>query len=159
MVLWLRMTDQFQEQANELAIALEWGLADLDEVVRRADSVMAANDEFEPNLIDISLATNLAEALAALNQFLPGPHSQSGLSSLFKRILAIEPLAPDQACRLAQRVFNLASSEGASDELSRLVGHWDYIQLAIDGILGDPEEEVAKFLNGLSEYIHKVENG
>lgn len=132
--------------ARELSLALTWGLSDLSEAVERADDAISSSSMPDDRLTDISLARDVAGAVAVLNSLSEGSDYWAAASAVLKRIASLENLKPKQASGLARELFYLAMRDDAPDAFRRFASHWDNIDLAIDGVYEDAEECVKEFL-------------
>lgn len=137
--------------AGELALALKWGEANVEEAISWADSLIGDMDFPDDDLIEISLANNNADAITALNLLSAQIDKWQIVSALLQRLAKKSSLTPSEASQLARRLYDVAMRENAPKFLSAFCGHWDDIDLAIDGVYGDVEASVEAFLADIKE--------
>ena len=141
------MNDTQKIQAGELAIAISRGFADLPEVISWADNQIAATDEPEILLIDLSLVQKNSDALHILNSLSKGADIWLINSCFLKRFSSLKSLPIDESLQLAKDLYLLSAyEEGTPSHFHNFISHWDAISLAADGIYGDPEECIREFL-------------
>ena len=150
------MIGSLQEQAGELSLALEWGLVDLDSVVRWADENILEGEVVDTQLLDVSLAADPKSALTGLNYLAQGSDLWPSVASVLRRMLEIGDLSPEHASHLAKQIYFLAMHKDAPEAYSNLMHHWDYIDLAIDGVLESPEQATKEFIRDVSELVEAL---
>lgn len=150
------MIGSLQEQASELSLALEWGLVELDCVVRWADETILDGEDVDTHLLDVSLAVDTKSALVGLNYLAQGIDLWPSVASVLRRMLEIGDLSPKHTSHLAKQVYFLAMRNDAPEAYSKLMHHWDYIDLAIDGVLESPEHATKEFIRDVSELVEAL---
>lgn len=150
------MTGSLQEQARELSLALEWGLVDLNHVIRWADEKILECENIADELCDVSLATDVNTALTGLNELARGSGLWLSAARALRRILEIEDLSPRFASTIAMQVYRLGLRKDAPEAYISLMHHWDDIDLAIDGYTGNPEQATRAFVQNVSELVERL---
>ena len=151
-----KMGGSLQEQASELSLALAWGLVELDDVTRWADCIILECEEVDAKVCDVSLATNAKSALAGLNELAQDSPLWPAAARALRRMLDIEDLSPKFAATLAKQVYFLGMRKDAPEGYQNLMHHWDYLDRAIDGIVGVPEEATRAFVQDVSALVERV---
>ncbi len=149
------MIGSTHDQAGELALALEWGLIDLDEVVAWADRRILDGADVDQALFEVSLSESPKVALSGLNRLAPACSFWPSVLRVLGRITEIEELSPKQASKLAKHIFHLGMRRDAPEPFSNLMHHWDYIDLAIQGVTGSPENAVGEFVQDVAALLDK----
>ena len=139
-----------QTEALERYLSLDWGLVGLTEVKAWADARILTEQNPECHLHDISLAGNINDVFSGLEALSKGGDSSLALKSVFKRVLSIGEMTPVRASELARKILHLTIDDNVPKEVYPLVHHWDEIELALDGTLGDPASATEAFLSDLS---------
>ena len=152
------MLGLLQEKANELSLSLKWGLVDLEHVARWADDLILAGEDVAAELYDVSLATDAKSALRGLNKLAQGSTLWPSAAYALRRILEIEDLSPRFAATLAKQVYFLGMRADAPEDYQNLMRHWDYIDLAINGTFGSPEQATREFIQDLSALVQRQLN-
>ena len=144
--------------AGEFALALKWDEAELKEVVEWADSLIATMDTPDDDLIEVSLANNKADAVTALNALSVKADEWEIVLALLQRIARRSSMEPGKASQLARHLYHVAMKPDAPKFMAPFCGHWDDIDLAIDGVYGDVDSSVGAFLADLKEAAQKSLN-
>lgn len=152
------MAGSLQEEARELSLALEWGLVDVDQVTRWADQRILNSEDVAAELCDVSLAIDAKSALTGLNGLSRDIALWPSATRALQRILDIEDLSPRFAATLAKHVFFLGIRKDAPEAYSNLMHHWDYIDLAINGATGTPEQATREFVQDVSALVERLSN-
>ena len=105
----------------------------------------------DDDLTEVSLASSSAEAITALNSISAKVGEWEIISALLQRLAQKLSMQPREASQLAKRLYHVAMKKDAPDFLSAFFGHWDDIDLAIDGVYGDVDSSVEAFLADLKE--------
>lgn len=137
--------------AGELALALKWGEANLEEAIEWADGLISSMEIPDDDLTEVSLASSNAEAITALHSLSAKVQEWEIISALLQRLAQKTSMLPREASQLAKRLYHLAMEKDAPKFLSAFCGHWDEIDLAIDGVYGDVDSSVEAFLADLKE--------
>ena len=135
---------------------MEWGLIELDQVTRWADEKILEYEDIDAVLCDGSLANDEKSALSALNSLARGSSLWPSATRVLRRILDIKDLSPKFASNLARQLYFLGLRNDAPEPYINLMHHWDYIDLAIDGIHGTPEQAVKEFVRDVSTLIESL---
>ena len=137
--------------AGELALALKWGEANLEEAIEWADGLISSMEIPDDDLTEVSLASSNAEAITALHSLSAKVQEWEIISALLQRLAQKTSMLPREASQLAKRLYHLKMEKDAPKFLSAFCGHWDEIDLAIDGVYGDVDSSVEAFLADLKE--------
>ena len=137
--------------AGEFALALKWGEANLEEAIEWADGLISSMEIPDDDLTEVSLASSNAEAITALHSLSAKVQEWEIISALLQRLAQKTSMLPREASQLAKRLYHLAMEKDAPKFLSAFCGHWDEIDLAIDGVYGDVDSSVEAFLADLKE--------
>lgn len=138
-------------EAAARAIALTCGALSLEQVIDWADTEISGSGDFDAGLIDVSLAKSPAEALSALNGFGPTPDKSvvaaRAIQFFHRALVSGEGSHRD----IARALYDMAMKEfvPAPEFEGPMWSFWDDLDLAMDGIHGDPEaikEDMVKFL-------------
>ena len=127
-------------QAGDLAVALQHGYIDLQAVVEWADEQISETVEPDVRLIDLSLTSGPGEATGILRSISQDTDFWLILSHFLKRFYDVKTLKPQEALKLAKCLYELTTNEIAPKEFTALASHWDVIDLAMDGVMGDTNE-------------------
>ncbi len=147
----LQMDRETKLEAGALATALSWEYAELDEAVGWADRLIEVSTIPDDRIIRLALVKSKSEGISILHEIL-GPFDKwTVLRKFFGRFASKEKLTPEEASDLAKNIFKqLKQTEittlPAPKEFQNFWGLWDDIDLAIDGISGDPIEVSAMIL-------------
>ena len=138
-------------EAAARAIALTCGALSLEQVVDWADTEISGTEDFDAGLIDVSLAKTPAEALSALNRFGPAPDKSVVATRAFQFFHRALVSGEGSHRDIALARYDMAMKEfvPAPELEGPMWAFWDDLDLAMDGIHGDPEaikEELVRFL-------------
>lgn len=147
------MSRSVQEQARELALALEWGLVDLAYVAQWADQKILDGEDVDASILSVSLSNDTKSALSGLNSLAKGSPFWPPVMFVVKRILEIDDLSPRHASKLARHLYFLGIRDDAPSIYGSMMHHWDSIDLAIDGVFGTPENATNEFLRDVSALV------
>jgi len=144
------MIDLKSEQAAaELALALEWGYVDLACVIDWADSTIVSSKTPDLRLFDLSLAGSPLDALSVLRDISINVDKWKTLSRFLRRFETVSIMSPQEASKLAERLYKYTAFEDTPDQFRVFSSHWDKIDLAIDGVFQDVENCVQCFLDDI----------
>jgi len=129
-----------------MALAISWGYANVSEAVEWADEQIALSRIPDHRLTEISLAKSVSEAVTPLNSLSKDVDIWVATTFFLRRFLSQNEMQPAEASKLAERLFYLAIDKDAPEPFQRLAYYWDEIDLAVDGVYGDPKVCVAEFL-------------
>lgn len=147
---------EIEIEAAARILAIKYGAVELGELIEWADLQILKEASPHSNLIDLSLAKTLGEAVSALNKF-ETPKDCAAVAKLAFRFFHQSLLSgAGNYQTIAKGLYDMAlegfmpkpESEGA------MLSFWDSIDLAIDGVFGDPEEEkrgMLKFLENTKD--------
>lgn len=144
---------ELRTEAAARAMALACGALSLEQVTEWADAEIAGREDFDAGLIDVSLAKTAAEALSALNGFEPATDKPSVAARVFQffhqSLVSGGGLHQD----IARALFDMAMNGyiPAPEFEGPMSAYWDDLDLAVDGIHGDPEaikQDLLTFLAG-----------
>lgn len=129
-------------EAAARAKALAFGILPLEALIAWADGRIQAEPDFDPRLIDLSLAKSDAEARAALYAFGPATDKPRIAARLFPLLREALASGGDDGRKVAKALYHMAMDGyvPAPELEGPMWCFWDDLDLAIDGIHGDPEE-------------------
>lgn len=138
-------------EAAELAYALEWRYATLDEVVNWADSKIEADDNPDINLIEIAFSKNTSNALSLLRKISKDSDDWIAIRRFFRRFSSIELLSFSDSQKLSKHLFTkVAYTDDFPDDMAVFLSHWDAIDLAKGRITGKSvDDAIRDFLDDM----------
>lgn len=149
------LTKDQQEKAGELSLALQWGYADLSEAVVWADIVIQGAHIIDDDIFSISLANESSTAISYLNNLSGSCDEWRVLRLFLKRFDGMTTLPIDRASSLAKYLYmKCIYDESSPKDMACFSDHWDAIDLAVDGVLGDPIDAVSEFLADIKEFAN-----
>jgi len=142
-------------EAGELALAMSWGYAQLQEVTNWADSIIATSETPDDILIELSLSESASTSISYLNE-LSDPTEYWLITSCFLgRSYQLANMPPQEASKLARKLYDLAMRDDAPSYFQNFASHWDNIDLAVDGVMGNIDESIQNFLKDIREAVEK----
>lgn len=138
-------------EAAARALALACGALSLEQVIDWADTEISRTEDLDAGLIDVSLAKTSAEALSALNGFGPAPDKSVVAARAFQIFHRALVSGEGSHRDIAWALDDIAMKEcvSAPQLEGPMWSFWDVLDLAIDGIHGEPEaikEDIVKVL-------------
>ena len=134
------------------AFAIKYGAITLGELIEWADSQIQIDVRPYPNIIDLSLAKTMGEALSALNKF-DKPKERGATARLTFRLFH-QALCSGVGSyhRIAKALYYMAMDGFVpKPEIEgEMMSFWDKLDLASDGVFGMPDQvkkEMLEFLN------------
>ena len=147
-------TDQ-QEKAGELSLGLEWGHADLSEAIAWADAIIQDASIIDDDIFGISLAKEPYAAISYLNNISNTSDEWKVLRLFLKRFDGMTTLPFDRTSSLAKHLYMKCSyDKNAPADMACFSHHWDGIDLAVSGVLGDPNVAVSEFLADVKKFAN-----
>ncbi|WP_425074471.1 hypothetical protein [Sagittula sp. S175] len=143
------MTARPQTEAAALALALDWGYADLSEATTWADAQILAAEVPDALLIDVALARTPGEAASLLRALSEGANRWQALAVFLRRFDTLTTMSPAEASALARDLYMLAAYEDPPAAFRPFVTHWDAIDLARDDVCGDLDTCIRAFLDDI----------
>ena len=140
-------------KAGELALALSWGYEELSDAVQWADEQISIEENPNDKLFDLSLSKGSGEAAGVLRSLASDTDKWLVLSHFLSRFYALESMKPEDASKLAKHLYQFISEEDPPKPFRTLANHWDDIDLAIGGSLGEPKDCVQLFLNDIRDVV------
>ncbi len=148
-------------EATARAMALKFGVIQLEDLAAWADTIIAEDEDFDPRLIDVSLANSKAQATSALNAFgweTDKARIAGRVCGLMRK--SLESTRGDYR-RIAKALYDMAMDDylPGSDSDGSMWEFWDALDLALDGLHGDPaaiKAEMLKFLADAAEVRAKA---
>jgi hypothetical protein len=133
--------------------AIKYGAISLKELVEWADHQIQIEEHPHSNFIDVSLAKTLGEALSALNKFEATEDISAVAQIAFRFFYQSLCSGLGNYQLIAHGLYNMAMDgfipkpeiEGA------MWSFWDSLDLAVAGVVGDPEEVKSEILAFLKE--------
>jgi len=154
-VVELFTTNQ-QEQAGEIALALEWGYADASEAVTWMDSIIENSKTINNDMIKVSLSKDVATAITHLHEISKNSDEWNILRLFLRRFNDVTVMSFESASKLAKHLYMKSSyDDEAPSDMNCFASHWDAIDLAVDGVTGDPKVAVKNFLDDIREFANK----
>ena len=148
------MDRELKLEAGALEIALNWDFIELNDVIRWADRQIEPVPLPDDNLIRLSLAKSKGDAMTLLKDIL-GPFDEwRVLKSFLKKFSNLEVLEPKLASKISGLIYRKLSLSAACPAQNEFGNFWslcDDIDLAIDGITGDPNKISAEILNEIKQ--------
>jgi hypothetical protein len=136
-------------QAAALAIGLSWGYVQLDEAIAWADKLIVESEVPAGEIVELSVTQNAPDAIESLNAIAAAVDKWMALSLLLRRLSVTRIFEPKAAATLAKRLFFEVTRGDPPAEFRPFFGYWDDLDLAIDGIVGNPEELTEQFLRDI----------
>ncbi|WP_394174310.1 hypothetical protein [Thalassotalea litorea] len=141
---------------NAMILALECGASTIKSVTDWADQIILDSDEPDVRLFDVSVAKNVNEAVSALRTFGPSNDTKLVAKAAFSMfVYALENNLTSYE-RVAQKIYFMCfepniclPDENAEGEM---LSYWDSLDIANDGIYGDPVEIKKGMLAFLKQY-------
>jgi len=140
-------------KAAEMAIAISWEYAELSDVIEWADEQISQSDAPDDRMIDLSLASSKGEAAGILRSISKGTDEWLNLSYFLNRFYLTKNLDSTEASKLAKQLYTLTVNSDAPEQFICFVSHWDAIDLAVDGMIGDPDECIQIFLSDIRKAV------
>jgi hypothetical protein len=127
---------------NAMIIAARCGAVSHEDLITWADKLIVKFDEPDCRLFDVSTSKDIHEAIAVLKSF--GEHDDLSLVSGRAFTIFLEGLKCNKTSyeRVAQEVYSMAfSGLIPNPEIEgEMITYWDELDIANDGIYGNPEE-------------------
>ncbi len=135
-------------EAAELRIALEWGYADLSEIIEWADKYVAQSETPNINIIELAFTKSRSEAIEKLNKLSKNLDMWSPIRLFFGRFLNVKMLNYPDASKLAKNLYMLTVySDDCPEDMTAFYSHWDSIDLAKDRqILKSLDDAITEFI-------------
>jgi len=154
------LTDDQKEKAGELALALEWGYAELAEAVDWADELIGASNEIDDDMISVSLSKNVSQAITHLNSISRNLNEWNILRLFLRRFENVITMPASSASKLARFLYLKARYDAdAPADMACFTGYWDEIDLAVDGISADcPDKVINAFLEDIRIFANRTPN-
>ena len=143
-------------EINAMILALECGALKLNNVTEWADSLILEADEPDCRLFDVSVSRNTNEAVVALQEF--GVSDDSRLVAKMAFSMFVKALENNTTCyeKVSQKIYEMAFEPNVliPDEKAenQMMSFWDSLDIANDGIYGDPKEIKTEILAFLKQY-------
>ena len=138
-------------EAAELRIALEWGYADLSEIIGWADKYVAQSEAPNINIIELAFTKSPSEAIEILNRISKNSDTWNPIRLFFGRFIDVKMLDYPDASKLAKHLFMLTIySDDCPDDMTAFYSHWDNIDLAKDRqILKPLDDAITEFISDM----------
>lgn len=144
------MNDNQRLQAAAWAISLGWGYTPLEDVTVWADEMILDADIPDDSIIALSLTKRVYEAIQILHDASRTVDKWQALAFFLKQFISMQAMEPKFASTLAGHLFReVTYNDDPPPEFVPFYSRWDDIDMAIDGIFGDPKEQVEKFLEDI----------
>lgn len=137
-----------------MILALECGAYSKDMAVEWADRLILANEEPDERLFDVSTSTDVYAAISSLSIFGEHPDHAAVAKEAFTIFAkSLEEKKVSYEC-VAEKIYHMAfagylPSEEAENEM---MSYWDSLDLANNGIYGDPNEIKKELLSFIKAY-------
>ena len=140
-------------EAAARTMALDFGVLPLEDLIAWADGQIQAERDFDPRLIDLSLAKTDAEAKAALREFGPTTDKPQVSARLFSLLHDALASGRDDGRKVAKALYDMAMGDyvPAPEHEGPMWCFWDDLDLAIDGVHGDAEAIRTEMLSYLAK--------
>jgi hypothetical protein len=139
---------------NAMILALECGAYSKNVAVEWADDLIRASDEPDERLFDVSTSKDVYAAISSLSKFGEYPDRAAVAKKAFQ-IFSISLENKDVTFEsIAEKIYHMAfagdiPSEEAEGEM---ISYWDSLDIANDGIYGDPQEIKKELLSFIKTY-------
>lgn len=135
--------------------SLSNGALPLEELIDWADAKIFAGRDYDPRLIDVSLAKTIWEAISARHAFGPAPDKPKGAARVFRFFHDSLASGKGDDRNIAKALYHM-TMDGyvpAPEVEAPMWVSWDELDLAVDGIYGDAAEIQEKMLRFLAEVV------
>ena len=142
-----------QVSARELAI--KYGALSLQDLVSWADFELLSNENPDPNFYDMSLSQTMGEALTALNKIKKSDDKVRVSKLAFQYFHHHLKSGKGNYQKIAKALFDMAMHDfiPKKEAASAMYSFWDDLDLAIDGIYGEPEQIKQELIDFLKRYM------
>ena len=127
---------------NAMILALECGAYSKNVAVEWADELIRNSDEPDELLFDVSTSKDTQSAISALSRF--GNFSDREAVAkktfqIFAKSLENETVSFET---IAEKIYQMAFAGDIPSKVAeiKMIGFWDLLDVANDGIYGDPQE-------------------
>ena len=140
-------------EAEARALAMRYNSISLDEIIKWADGHIQSEENPNSNFFDLSLAKSSGEAISALNSFGAQNDKAKVAKLTFRFFYNSLQSGNGDFRRISKALFDMVSDGYVPypDAEGDMWSFWDDLDLAIDGIVGDPEFIKSQML----EFIRK----
>ncbi|PHS03791.1 MAG: hypothetical protein COA78_17325 [Blastopirellula sp.] len=139
------------EIAKAYAEALPLNAISIEEIVAWADSIILEEDEPCIEIIELAFCSKGSDAITYLNLLSVGADEEASIRFLFSLCYkALKDGLTDYSA-VAKRLFFWSMYETELDGFNELGSFWDDLDLANEGIVGEPEVVKKEILDFLSE--------
>ena len=138
-----------------MVMALESNALTLEDVIGWADGKISAEREFDARLIDVSLAASVGEAITALNALEPMFDKPKVAALVFRFFHEALASGKGDHRKIAKALYEMAMGDyvPAPELKGPMWIFWDGLDLAVDGIYGDPDAIKAEILAFLADAV------
>ncbi|RJG48209.1 hypothetical protein [Motilimonas pumila] len=145
-------------EINAKVLALECGALSLEAVVEWADEIILKSEEPDIRLFDVSVAKNKNDAVVALHAFGCSKDPKSVAKEAFNLFVhALENNLTSYE-NVSQKLYEMSFEPNAllPDDNAKgpMMTYWDELDIANDGIYGDPD----KIKNEMLSFLKKHES-
>lgn len=146
------MDVRIETTARELAI--QYGALSLDDLIGWADGKIENEATPDTRYFDISLAKSMDDVISALNSFGPSNDKTSVAKLTFRFFYESLNSGKGDFQKIARGIYDMATNGYLPDPEveGEMWSYWDSLDLAIDGIFGDPDEIRSEILQFLHKY-------
>lgn len=143
-------------EINAMILALECGALKINNVTEWADSLILKADEPDIRLFDVSVSKNTNDAVLALQEF--GLSTDSKLVAKQAFSIFVKALENNTTTyeKVSQKIYEMAFEPNIfiPDEQAenQMMSFWDSLDIANDGIYGNPVEIKMEMLAFLKQY-------
>ena len=148
------VTRDLQEKAGEISLALTWGFTDLAEAVAWADFIIEQSDNISDEIVSVSLSKSIPDAISQLSKLAKGCDKWNVLRLFLQRFSNLDSIPYAQASKLGKNLYHFCIiNEPAPKEMECLYFHHDSVQLALDGVYGEPNVAVRELLDDIRKVV------
>ena len=142
-------------EASAKEIAVKYGVLSLAEIVNWADNEIMSKEDPDPSFYDLSLARTLGDALAILNAMGKSNNKAEVSKRSFSYFYKFMKLNKGYHQKIAKALYDMAM-EGivpAKEAEGAMWSFWDSLDLAVDGIYGDPNQINQEMIEFIQKYM------
>lgn len=142
-------------EASAKEIAVKYGALSLAEIIKWADTEIMNSEDPDSSIYDLSLSRTLGDALAILNAMCKSNKKAEVSKRSFSYFYEYMKLNKGYHQKIAKALYDMAmqgivptpEAEGA------MWSFWDSLDLAIDGIYGDPDQINQEMIEFIQKYM------